>query len=431
MFKNIKLNLHHYAKHLRPNILVTLGVSSIVVLITVCLILPVPEYSEGFQTLSELEGYSRKFPENIEIENTYAINPVYDKFYSNKYASTKLSKIFNQFKYVLYKLGITNPPPMSCNVFNLLLSDNIKNREHYGRDGFFIESLTLEEKSKVVVFGPTQGTFHAFIRYLKKIKELKIISDDLKITQPGYFIVFLGNVVNRSPYTIELFTIILKLLKENPKNVFYLRGTHEQENIWKNQTLGKEIEYLFEEKTKSIKDLIEAQINLFFNTLPITIFFKTPAENLKSADFFQISPHIEDDSINKKINSIQYSSFLRESCLQSYCYFDLDKIIPNQLTYQTISPVKAIITGIKKRDLYEDMDGLRLVSHSDGIITWTTLSTASQIYQMGLGYFYEAFTIIELSNNSWSITLYNRNIKSDSLNFRTRKQNFFTGENIT
>lgn len=341
---------------------------------------------------------------------------------------------------MLYFLHIKNPPLFSESFFTSILEDVSKYRTIKGWTGDFIQKINLRNDSKVVVFGSVQGAFHGLDRYLEKLKELNIIGEDLKIINSNNFIVFFGNVVNRSPYTLEIFSIVLKLLQQNPENVIYLRGPHEQPECWRQHTLRRELE-LRVKKYPSATIPLSTDVDIFFKTLPLTLYCTIPnfsdTEN-NAVNFFKISPRIDDTKLFDSINEESFFQFLSEEkrfnggLVQS---FFLKNISPEGNHPNSLNPVMcAYIREIRKRDKYEEMDGLRLLPPTNGITTWTVLSTACEPARLALNHHHEAFVIIESSQkppNRWTISLFNRNVMNKDALFKHRAYDFFSGEPIT
>lgn len=89
----------------------------------------------------------------------------------------------------------------------------------------------LEEKyvtsgSKIYVCGDLHGNATALISVLRHFKELHLLDDQYKCV-PGFYMVFLGDYIDRGVNDILLLTLLLLLRIENPDSVILLRGNHE------------------------------------------------------------------------------------------------------------------------------------------------------------------------------------------------------------
>jgi hypothetical protein len=112
--------------------------------------------------------------------------------------------------------------------------------------------------------------------------------------------------------------------------------------------------------------------------------------------------------------------------------FDLHKGTDNDPEAQKIVS-RAIIRDIKKRDFYEEMNGLRLLPPTKGVTTWNVLSTTAEPYRKNLNFFYDAFVIIHTQSlqKDWLITLYNRDIRNtNDTTFKEKSFYLFTGQEV-
>ena len=75
--------------------------------------------------------------------------------------------------------------------------------------------ISLKTDKKIVFVGDTHGDLDA---------TKKVI---YKFLKPGYIIVFLGDYVDRGKYSRENVDFLLKIKKENPKQVYLLLGNHD------------------------------------------------------------------------------------------------------------------------------------------------------------------------------------------------------------
>ncbi|RLF13902.1 MAG: serine/threonine protein phosphatase [Thermoprotei archaeon] len=79
--------------------------------------------------------------------------------------------------------------------------------------------ITLPKDSTIAVVGDIHGDIHSLKYILTKIVEMEILEN-------GY-LVFLGDYVDRGPYSIEVLLSLAMLKESNNERVFLLRGNHE------------------------------------------------------------------------------------------------------------------------------------------------------------------------------------------------------------
>ncbi len=81
--------------------------------------------------------------------------------------------------------------------------------------------IEIKKAKKVIFVGDTHGDLEA---------SQKVIKDYLK---PKNKIVFLGDYVDRGPFSKENLDFLLKIKKENPEQIFLLQGNHEGYKFFK------------------------------------------------------------------------------------------------------------------------------------------------------------------------------------------------------
>lgn len=394
------------------------------------LIFPEPNYKNGFRDLQELQEYAKTIDEFIKAENKTFDSLCYENYYNKKFSSTFIKRITSRIAWCLSYLHITREPIFSPSFFKSLLTRVTTQRVQKGWLGDFIQKIEIKKTSKITVFGVTHGAFHSLIRDLVELKKLNIIDANLKIINPDYYITFLGSVVNRSAYTLETLSVLLKLLETNPENVIYLKGRDEFPDYWMQQTLKRELEIRARNLSKSEIPLGK-EVLAFFNTLPITLFCSIPYLANQELPVFKISPYINNKELLRMLHDeTSYQNFLLTPNTSKLEVFDLrNQPIKHEVKNENFA-IKAIVTDIMKREHYQPMDGLRLLPPVKGCTAWTVLSAPSELYRTILNFYYDAFVVISPTNNfdEWLITLHNRDMRNiNAQEFKQRSQNFFTG----
>jgi len=410
-----------------------IGTGAIVALIIVFIIwlIPQPYYKDGFCNLEELQEYAITIDEFIKMEGENYNNPNYESYYQEHFGPSITRPLKEKLNWILYTLHLKRQPLFSESFFKTILANVTQYRRAKGWRDDFIQKIETSSQSKIVVFGPVQGAFHGLVRDLSQLKALNIINENLTITNPNYYIVFLGNVVGRSPYTLEIFSILLRLLQRNPENLIYLRGSHECSDIWKLNTLRRELE--LRANSFSYKPIpLEEEVDSFFNTLPWTLYCTIPYLPNTQLHYFKCAPLIEDQHILTMIDAPTYASFLMQKSNERLIAFNLNNRSPSDPSANSITSL-ALIRGVKKRELLEKIDGLKLLSPTKGVITWTVLSSTSEGIRITENLFNDSFTIIQAAQDvtQWTINLYQHDIRNkDNKNFNKTSYNFFLGNPI-
>lgn len=422
------INTNKSQKNLKWIKIVVASIGLLIVMILMLAYIPQPYYSDGFRTLSDLQKYAATLDEFIIMEGKNLANPSYESYYQKNVALTFGKRLYKNSYYLLSKLNMLSPPIFSISFFSSLLEDVRAKRLENGWSGDFVQKVVLTDSSKVIVFGAVQGAFHSLIRDLTKLKELQIIDENLKLRKSDYTLVFLGNAVNRSPFTLETFALVLRLIKNNPQNVIYLKGTNEYNQGWKVLTLKRELEIRAQHFSKEVIPL-ESSVNSFFNTLPLSIYSIMSLDDKNQVSYFQFSPSIDDEKLRNLLTESVDKQFLAEKTSERLDTLAISDFRINAKITGKVS-LRAIVSDIKKRDMYEEMDGLRQLQFLQDHSNWTVMSCPTDPFLKAFNFSYDAFVLIEPgSANEWHITLYNRNIKNkENKEFSKRVYNLITGE---
>ncbi len=423
-----KESVHQQTLHELVQWLKTIGLVSLIALCIFVIIwlIPRPYHTRGFNTITDLQRYGSTIDEFIKMDNNNFNFPSYESYYQENFGPCLARTLRDKLNWPLYTLHLRQAPYFSASFFKTLLDDVTNYRKARGWQGDFIQKIEVKESSKLVIFGPVQGAYHGLVRYFEKLKELKIIDENLMVQRPDYYLIFLGNVVNRSPYTLEIFSILLELLKKNPENVIYLKGSQEYKENWKIHTLERELIYRAKNLSSSLIPL-QDEIDEFFNTLPITLYCTIPFIKDTKLNYFKCAAFIDDDRYFELIDAPRYATFLKQKSSERLTTFDINHGSNNDPEAANIVS-RAMVRDIKKRDSYEEMDGLRSLPPTKGIPTWSVLSTSAEPYRVGLKFFHDAFVIITPAHqlDNWGITLYNRDMRNkDDNSFKSRAYSFF------
>lgn len=127
-------------------------------------------------------------------------------------------------------------------------------------------NLTVAPGTKIITFGSLFGAFHSLTRGLSDLKLQGMMSDEF-ILQGDTYLIFLGNAIDFSPYSLETLTLILTLLTKNKGQVIYLAGPHELKKMWHAYGLKKEIDQRLGWQAAPITE----QLDNFFAMLPYQI----------------------------------------------------------------------------------------------------------------------------------------------------------------
>ena len=408
---------------LSPLIFAGISIGGFFILILI-VALVVPEYAQPnlFAKLSEISAYTKRFPESPSKDNKSIVKPDFDTFYTNNLPGF-WDKTFGN---LLCVAGIAAPLPWSSRTYKDLMEKLIKNREAKSYKDAFILKLKTPDKARFFIFGDQQGALHSLTRNLGKLKEMDVIDDDLALKSDKDFIVFLGDVVSRSPYSMETMFIAMRLIDKNPEHAFYIRGNHESENYWQNYGLKRELELRAESLAQSGEKFpLESMVQRFFNTLPVIVFVGVAPD--LDTKFLRFSHEGGGEYTIQKININAYADMLKKPSSDLVSAFSIAGLKDG--SSEEVVSTNAIIRSEVKRKSFQSMDGLRQLSPDDGVPSWTVFSAPTQIYQEGVSFFNDAFALLQTAENidDWKITLYYQDIRKLD-GYKTRSCNLLSGE---
>jgi len=96
------------------------------------------------------------------------------------------------------------------------------------RQAPYVRKLFINPGSRVFMIGDLHGCMHALCGNLLRMRDDGAIHNNFKMDEKCYLI-FLGDLVDRGEYGIEVCATIAHLLATNPTRVFLCRGNHESE----------------------------------------------------------------------------------------------------------------------------------------------------------------------------------------------------------
>lgn len=111
-------------------------------------------------------------------------------------------------------------------------------------DESYVRRLKIKPDEKIVIFGDVHGSLHTFVRSLFRLHRCQVIDLTSFKINDGYRIIFLGDVVDRGFFSLEIVFAIMLLIyinnKDDPKIIFN-RGNHEEQTMNKQSGFHAEI----------------------------------------------------------------------------------------------------------------------------------------------------------------------------------------------
>jgi hypothetical protein len=151
------------------------------------------------------------------VLNNTKIKELYDKEYINI-----IKLLFNEAITILRKM------------LNIIVNKYSLKELHYGGLVYNIKS-----SDKLIIFGDFHGSYHSFFRSLLRLQRQKIIDMTSFKIKDGFKIIFLGDIVDRGNYGLEILSTLVKFFVNNNINsdinnwkILINRGNHECFDIY-------------------------------------------------------------------------------------------------------------------------------------------------------------------------------------------------------
>jgi|GEM_PF-2236233 len=357
----------------------------------------IPPSMNKFQTLEKISTYANSLEEFPNTDNKDLTKPSYTSFYK-RVPPTFMHQITRNI------FPLLPTPEWTPDFFIDLLKKVTKYNESQNWTGDFILKFAPPPTAKFVVWGVVQGAFHSLIRDLEKLKEMNIINDKLEITLPEHYLIFNGDLVNRSPYSLETLTLVLTLIQRNPNKVIYIRGNHETEE---NLDAGLSQELSHKARMRSNKNApipFKNELLKFFKTLPLALFLNSKQKD--NFNFIRISHYTPADK-----ESLDETKFIHFLTKPSQGFEKLQIDTPSEAIQKGQVKFDAIITCANRSTALHPTNGLILLPQERGVTTWDILSAPTLAYKILHDFTNDAFTMVsQNTDQKWIISLYTQNV---------------------
>lgn len=132
----------------------------------------------------------------------------------------------------------------------------------------YAQFVRVPSNANVHIIGDLHSSFSSLISIIKQLHYLGALPNLSSFTlKPNHFVVFLGDIVDRGDFSVELLYIVGQLLLANPGSVFLLQGNHEECSTFTRYTLLKEVMVKYNQSTNSALNFLQ-----FLNYLPTVLF---------------------------------------------------------------------------------------------------------------------------------------------------------------
>ena len=364
----------------------------------------------SFPTIHDARSYANMVEEYPDIDNENWLSPDYTAYYKKNIPSFMTR--------ILTKMGVRSKPLWSPAEFKALVQRVVNQREINGFVGRYVVRKVLPPQTNVVIVGELHGAFHSLVRLLEELQKQNIIDDTFTVIKPDYYLVFLGNIVDGSPYILETLTLVLKLLQNNPNKVICLKGQREDKHSWYDFGLKRELQIRLQGSSRE-KIPLEKLINRFFETLPLALYIQVQNN---TQEVLRISAYGRE---NEELNELYFDEFFVDST---------DKLDIYQINRREKSPlpvtIKTIIKSTDRSKLLRSSSGLDLLQPDRGITAWSILSSPTRMYHMLYAFFYDAYVVLKLGNTfaESTLTLLNQDVREQHGFSETARYDLVTGK---
>jgi len=131
----------------------------------------------------------------------------------------------------------------------------------------YVQKLVVPAGSEVAMWGDLHGSVHSLLRCLQRLNKDGFINDNFEILKPNFYMLFLGDFVDRGQYGVEVIYTLMRLKIANPERIFLVRGNHEDYDL--NCRYG-----FHEELLKKFPDQIDRAQKVYrlFDMLPVALY---------------------------------------------------------------------------------------------------------------------------------------------------------------
>jgi hypothetical protein len=142
----------------------------------------------------------------------------------------------------------------------------------------FAQKIELEPGSKISFHGDLHGDIHSLLKYLQELKSQGYINNNFEIIPNNFYMVFLGDYVDRGNFGIEVIYTILRLKIANPDKIILVRGNHEDYDINVKLGFAEEIQKKFNTSTNVF---LKRSIAKIYEFMPVVLYLGTNTDFLQ------------------------------------------------------------------------------------------------------------------------------------------------------
>ena len=199
-----------------------------------------------------------------------------------------------------------------------------------------------------------------------------------------------------TPYILETLSLVLSLMRENPRSVIYIAGPHEHAQSWQSYGLQTEL-------TVRLADpAFDRSVIRFFDTLPRSLLLVDPSGHA----IIRIgSLPSETDSVNE----VGCSSLVKK-VIPGSTKVCLLRNEPGELA------VAANIAGENRLVSYAHHPGLVLLPSESRALAWSLFSAPNRVHRDYFNFFYDAYALLKIGSSFAQsvLELFNQDVREQT-----------------
>ena len=169
---------------------------------------------------------------DVNENSYYSIDYIKSNNISNKYYKhyLKFPAKNREYKYVYTKEYTDELKKNIVKVTDILrnkLSELTNEIDKIKNDNGYIKKIFVSSEEKIIVFGDNHGSFHTFFRNMLRLHLCGVLNLTTFTVNENYRLIFLGDIVDRGSYSLEILEIMFHFIINNPDKFIINRGNHE------------------------------------------------------------------------------------------------------------------------------------------------------------------------------------------------------------
>ena len=134
----------------------------------------------------------------------------------------------------------------------------------------------LSDADHIVVIGDTHGSLHSLCDIIHHLNKTQNVIDDYGTLRKNCYIICLGDMLDRSAYSLETLVLFLTLFAKNPTQVFITQGNHENDLLM-HEHYGFSRELRLEYNVGNSRSFCsDPNLQNLLSTLPMSLIALTP-----------------------------------------------------------------------------------------------------------------------------------------------------------